>query len=277
MLMAFIAYKDEFSARMQRFVDNLMAVRMLRLHAERLSDIVLAPREALGPPAADDPGHGTQSSPTIELDNVSFRYAEGSPYVLRHLTLRIEPGEHLAITGPTGCGKSTLAKLVLGLLEPTEGTVRIDGVPLMQHGLAAWRAKVGAVMQDDPLFSCSLQENITSGAGSDKAVTPKRLQDSATLAALHDDIVRMPMGYHSLVGDLGSSLSGGQKQRVLLARALYRRPRVLVLDEATSHLDVGTEQRVNAAVGALGITRLVIAHRPETIAAAGRTFSLGVG
>jgi ATP-binding cassette subfamily B protein RaxB len=126
-------------------------------------------------------------------------------------------------------------------------------------------------MQDDQLFSCSLMENI---AGLGAEIDMARVQHAATLAAVHDEIARMPMGYHSLIGDMGSSLSGGQKQRVLLARALYRRPRVLLLDEATSHLDIDTERRVNDAIHGLGITRISIAHRPETIAAADRVVSL---
>lgn len=273
MLMAFVAYKDEFSSRMQRFIDNLMAVRMLRLHAERLSDIVLTAREELGSPHIVSPAQATgiPISPSIWFSDVGFRYGEGVPFILRGLNLRIEPGEHVALVGPTGCGKSTLAKLLLGLLIPSEGTVRINEVPLAAHGIGAWRAQVGAVMQDDQLFSCSLMENI---AGLGEQIDIERVRQAAILAAIHDEIARMPMGYHSLIGDMGSSLSGGQKQRVLLARALYRQPCVLLLDEATSHLDVDTERRVNNAIRGLGITRISIAHRPDTIAAADRVVQL---
>lgn len=270
MLMAFVSYKDEFSSRMQRFIDNLMALRMLRLHAERLSDIVLAEPEALGNPAPTQAAC-ERRPPTIALDNVSFQYGSGAPWVLRHVSIEIGAGEHVAIVGATGCGKTTLAKIVLGLLEPTEGKVLIDGVPLDQLGLGNWRRQVGAVMQDDQLFSGSLQENI---AGFDESIDPQRVQEAANLAAIHAEVLAMPMGYFTLNGDMGSSLSGGQKQRILLARALYRAPGVLILDEATSHLDVSKERQVNEAICKLPMTRIAIAHRPETIAMADRVIEL---
>ncbi|EHP39358.1 ABC transporter-like protein [Cupriavidus basilensis OR16] len=271
MLMAFITYKDEFSSRMQRFIDNMMSVRMLRLHVERLSDIVMAePEKTTGamPERFDTDGWLV---PDIHLDSVSFRYAEGADWVLRNITLTIRSGEHVVIVGPTGCGKTTLAKIILGLLEPTEGTVRVGGHPLSHLGLANWRRHVGAVMQDDQLFSASLKENI---AGFDDDVDMDRVQAAAESAAIHDEILAMPMGYHTLNGDMGNTLSGGQRQRLLLARALYRQPRVLVLDEATSHLDVGRERQVNDAICNLPVTRITIAHRPETIAMAERVIDL---
>lgn len=273
MLMAFISYKDEFSSRMQRFIDNLMALRMLRLHAERLSDIVLAETEVLGSHSPEQAAC-ERKPPTITLDNVSFRYGSGTPWVLRHVSIEIGSGEHVAIVGATGCGKTTLAKIVLGLLEPTEGTVRIDGVPLDRLGLGNWRRQVAAVMQDDQLFSASLQENI---AGFDETINQDRVQTAASLAAVHAEVLAMPMGYFTLNGDMGGSLSGGQKQRILLARALYRAPSVLILDEATSHLDVGKERQVNEAIRKLPMTRIAIAHRPETIAMADRVIELTTG
>ena len=268
MLMAFISYKDEFSSRMQRFIDNLMAVRMLQLHVERLSDIVLAEPERLeGSIVQLEATEGAR----IVLDDVSFRYGSGTPWVLRHVNIEIRAGEHVAIVGATGCGKSTLAKIVLGLLEPTEGAVRVNGVPLGRLGVSNWRRQVGAVMQDDQLFSASLQDNI---AGFDESIDLKRVQGAASVAAIHAEILAMPMGYHTLVGDMGSSLSGGQKQRILLARALYRQPGLLLLDEATSHLDVPKEKEVIEAIGKLQMTRIAIAHRPETIAMAMRVIEL---
>jgi ATP-binding cassette subfamily B protein RaxB len=273
MLMAFVSYKDEFSSRMQRFIDNLMAVRMLKLHAERLCDIVLAEPEVLGSASPEQTAH-ERKPPTITLDNISFRYGSSTPWVLRRVSIEIRAGEHVAIVGATGCGKTTLAKIVLGLLEPTEGTVRIDGVPLNRLGLGNWRRQVAAVMQDDQLFSASLLENI---AGFDETIDQDRVQAAAGLAAVHTEVLAMPMGYFTLNGDMGSSLSGGQKQRILLARALYRAPSVLILDEATSHLDVSKEKRVNEAIRTLPMTRVVIAHRPETIAMADRVIELAAG
>lgn len=271
MLMAFISYKDEFSSRMQRFIDNLMSIRMLRLHVERLSDIVLADKEQTDGtmPEQLDPAGWLESS--VQLDNVSFRYGDGAAWVLRNINLEIRAGEHVAITGPTGCGKTTLAKIILGLLIPTEGVVRVGGLPLSQIGLANWRRHVGAVMQDDQLLSSNLQDSICGFADH---IDFERLRSAAGLAAIDDEIATMPMGFHTLIGDMGNSLSGGQKQRILLARAFYREPRVLVLDEATSHLDVGRERQVNEAIKHLPVTRITIAHRPETIKMADRVIDL---
>ncbi|MDX4953541.1 peptidase domain-containing ABC transporter [Delftia acidovorans] len=271
MLMAFIAYKNEFSSRMQRFIDNMMSMRMLRLHVERLSDIVLTEPEKTAGTLPEQFDSSGWAPPEIHLDKVSFRYAEGGPWVLKDIDLKLHAGEHVAIVGPTGCGKTTLAKIILGLLEPTSGTVRVDGQPLSYLGLSNWRRRIGVVMQDDQLFSASLKENI---AGLDGVIDMGRVQAAARAAFIHDDILAMPMGYDTLNGDMGNTLSGGQKQRLLLARALYREPCVLVLDEATSHLDVEREQQVNESIGRLPVTRITIAHRPDTIAMAERVIDI---
>lgn len=275
MLMAFISYKDDFVGRMQRLIDNLMSMRMMRLHVERLSDIVLAKPELLGHPVLE--GTGKQydpieiKSPLLELENVSFRYGDTAPWVLRHVSIKINPGEHVAIVGPSGCGKSTLLKLLLGLLEPTEGSIRINGTPLEKFGIAKWRRQVGAVMQNDQLFSGSLMDNI---AAFDAHIDLERLSHCCQLSAIESEILAMPMGYSTHVGDMGSSLSGGQIQRVLISRALYKKPLVLVLDEATSHLDLANERIVNLAIDSLLISRITIAHRPDTIAMADRIIEL---
>ncbi|NJA06107.1 peptidase domain-containing ABC transporter [Methylococcaceae bacterium WWC4] len=271
MLMAFISYKDDFTSRMQRLIDNLISMRMVSLHVERLSDIVLAEKEHTDGYAADKVINRKDFSPTIEFKNLGFRYGANMPWVFRNLHLSIRPGEHIAIVGASGCGKSTLVKLCLGLLEPTEGVIEIDGMPLSQFGLANWRRLVGAVLQDDQLFSGSLQENIS---GFDLQTNFELLKQSAQLAGIDHEIEVLPMRYLSQVGDMGSSFSGGQKQRLIIARALYKLPSVLVLDEATSHLDVETERKVNSAIRELNITRLTIAHRPETIGTADRVVSL---
>lgn len=145
----------------------------------------------------------------------------------------------------------------------------IDGTPLARFGHKNYHDQIGAVLQDDSLFAGSLADNI---ALFDDAADMERIVASAQAAAIHDDIARMPMGYETLVGDMGSSLSGGQKQRVLLARALYRAPKMLVMDEGTAHLDTATEQQVNVAVSGMGITRIIIAHRAETISAAQKIY-----
>ncbi|HET7162029.1 MAG TPA: ATP-binding cassette domain-containing protein, partial [Rhodanobacteraceae bacterium] len=203
----------------------------------------------------------------VEVRNVSFRYADGESWILKNCSLAIPVGESVALTGPSGCGKTTLAKIILGLLEPEEGEVLYGGIDIRRLGLRRYRNQVGAVMQDDQLFAGSIADNI---ACFDSESNPLRIEAAARLAAIHDDIAATPMGYQSLVGDMGSALSGGQKQRILLARALYRNPSLLVLDEATSHLDIERERQVSAAINRMQITRIVIAHRPETIASAQR-------
>jgi len=270
MLVAFIAYSDQFTSRTAGLIDKLVDFRMLRLHAERVADVALnSPEEEVAPA-----WNGPFPEASVELRQVSFRYSEGDPWILKDCDLRIEAGESIAITGASGCGKSTLAKVLLGLLRPTHGEVLLGGVDINKFGLGNYRQQLGAVMQDDQLFAGTIADNISFF---DTESTPAKIEAAAELAAIHDDIVAMPMGYQSLVGDMGSSLSGGQKQRVILARALYRHPKLLVLDEATSHLDVERERLVNAAVQQLNMTRIVIAHRPETISAMGRSITIADG
>ena len=208
------------------------------------------------------------------MRGISFRYADGEPEVLRGVNFAIEPGESVAIVGPSGCGKTTLLKLMLGIHTPGAGELRIGGVPLAQLGLVRWRSMVGTVMQDDALLAGSVADNICFF---DEAPDTQWIAECARMAAVHDEIDAMPMGYHTLIGDMGASLSGGQRQRILLARALYKRPRILLLDEATSALDVDRERLVNQQVRQLQLTRVIVAHRPETIASASRVIVLGEG
>lgn len=211
---------------------------------------------------------------SVTLKNVKFRYADGEPWVLNGVNLTITAGQSIALVGPSGCGKTTLCKIILGLLKPTEGEVLIDQIPITQLGLSAYRQLVGTVMQEDVLLAGSISDNI---AFFDSHSNQMQVEQCAKAAAIHQDIVAMPMGYQTLVGDMGSSLSGGQKQRVLLARALYKQPKILALDEATSHLDIDNEQRVNQALSQLSLTRIMVAHRPETISAAERVVMLKDG
>jgi ATP-binding cassette subfamily B protein RaxB len=273
MLFAFFAYKETFAARVGALIDKAVDVKMLRLQAERLADIVLTP-----PEQAD--GKGTQIQDgaafpaSLELRDVHFRYGDGEPEVLRGVSLRVEPGESVAIVGPSGCGKTTLLKMMLGILTPTSGQVLMGGVPVAALGLRACRARLGVVMQDEPLFSGSIADNISFFSAE---VDTAWVEQCARVAAVHDEIAAMPMGYRTLIGDMGAALSGGQKQRILLARALYKRPAILLLDEATSSLDVERERVVNQAVRQLALTRVIVAHRPETIASAGRVIALHDG
>ena len=281
MLMAFLAYRGQFDSRITALIDKAIDLKMLRLHAERLADLVLTPAmpqaqrlgareltQASGTDTADGP------SPALRLDGLRYRYADQAPWVIDGLSLDIAAGEVLAVTGRSGCGKTTLINLLLGTYAPIEGQIRADGVPLIQIGIERWRQGVATVMQDDTLFAGSISDNISFFDGQPDFAW---MIECARMAALHEDIEAMPMGYQTLVGDMGTVLSGGQKQRLLLARALYKRPRVLILDEATSHLDIESEARVNAAIATLPITRIVIAHRPETLRSAQRVVEMQAG
>jgi ATP-binding cassette, subfamily B, bacterial CvaB/MchF/RaxB len=272
MLFAFFAYKEQFALRVSGLIDKVVELKMLKLQGERLADIVLtAPEEEVLVPART--ATSTRSL-SLELRGVGFRYSESDPILLRNLNVLIEPGESVAIVGPSGCGKTTLLKLMLGIHTPQRGEILVGGVPLKQLGLRAWRESFATVMQDDQLFAGSISDNISFF---DPQFDAAWVEECARVASVSDDIEAMPMGYHTLIGDMGTSISGGQKQRLLLARALYKRPQILFLDEATSALDVDRERLVNQAVRQLNITRVIVAHRPETIASAGRVIVLSDG
>ncbi len=270
MLFAYIAYKGQFTGRVSALINYAVEIKMLSLHSERLADIALAePETDTAPP--NDLAH---LQPSITLRNVSFRYGEGEPWVLKDLNLLLPAGQSVALVGPSGCGKTTLLKVILGLLHPQEGEVLYGGVPVKHLGLQNYRKVIGTVMQEDVLLAGSIGDNISFF---DLRPDQERITECAQQAAVHDDIAKMPMGYQTLVGDMGSSLSGGQKQRVLLARALYKNPKVLALDEATSHLDIANERRVTDALAAMPLTRNIVAHRPETIAGAQRVVGVEAG
>jgi ATP-binding cassette subfamily B protein RaxB len=271
MVFAYVAYKTQFMQKAASLIDQGITLRLLGMHLERLSDIALSPEDRSFGPGAD---LETTLKGRIELRDIAYRYAPSEPLVLNGANLIIEPGEHVAITGPSGGGKSTLVKLLLGLVDPDNGEMLVDGLPLTRFGCRSYQAQIAAVLQDDTLFAGSLSDNI---ALFEDAIDMERVVAAARAAAIHDDIARMPMGYDTLVGDMGQALSGGQKQRVLLARALYREPRILVMDEGTAHLDAAHESAVNAAISAMGITRIIIAHRRETIAAADRVLIMTEG
>jgi ATP-binding cassette subfamily B protein RaxB len=265
MLVAFLAFKDQFSQRVGRLLDTLVRLGTLTVHGERIADIALAK------PEQDDTGGsaGTIISPKAGLSarGISFRYSDNEPRVIADFDLDVAPGECVAIAGPSGAGKTTLLKILAGLLRPTAGTVLIDDVPLQAIGLEAYRTQIGCVLQDDRLFAGSIAENI---AGFSPSPDRELVQQVARFAAIHEEIMRMPMGYETLVGDMGSSLSGGQMQRIVLARALYRGPRILLLDEATSHLDEENERAINEAIRRLPISRVIVAHRRSTLEMADR-------
>jgi ATP-binding cassette, subfamily B, bacterial CvaB/MchF/RaxB len=267
MLVAFLAYKDQFSLRVGKCLDTFVRLGTLTVHGERIADIALAePEQAnFSQPASADTVIGR--NPGLTARAISFRYSDNEPRVIADFNLDVAPGECVAIAGPSGAGKTTLLKILAGLLRPTDGAVLIDDVPLQAIGLEAYRAQIGCVLQDDRLFAGSIAENI---AGFSPSADLDRIRHVAILAAIHNEILKMPMGYETLVGDMGSSLSGGQMQRIVLARALYRVPRILLLDEATSHLDEENERAINKAIRLLPISRVIVAHRRSTLDMADR-------
>ena len=271
MVFAYIAYKNQFISKSAALIDQAIAFKMLGLHLERLSDIALSDEDRSFTVGSDT---STQLNGKIELRDLYYRYSPSDPMVLSGVNLVVEQGEHVAITGPSGGGKSTLLKIMLGLVEPENGEVLVDGLPMHRFGYKSFHRQIAAVLQEDSLFAGSLADNI---ALFDEEVDMQLVIGAAAAASIHDDIMAMPMQYETLIGDMGSTLSGGQKQRVLLARALYRKPRILFMDEGTAHLDSAHEAAVNKAIASMGITRLIIAHRKETIEAADRVLTLANG
>jgi ATP-binding cassette subfamily B protein RaxB len=271
MLYAFMAYKQQFLDKATNLIEMTTQYRLLDLYVSRLADIALTERES---GYAERGLVERQIQGGIEIRDVAYRYADTEPDVLSGADLRVEPGEFVAITGPSGGGKTTLPKIMLGLFKPRSGTVLLDGTPLDHMGIQALREQIGVVMQDDQLLSGSIAENICFF---DASLDLDWMRECAKIAGIDDEIMAMPMNYNTLIGDMGTTLSGGQRQRVLLARALYRRPRILFMDEGTSHLDLDKEREVNRALAQLKITRIVIAHRPETIRAADRIVVLRDG
>jgi ATP-binding cassette subfamily B protein RaxB len=265
MLYAFLSYKSQFTSKALALIENFIELKMLGLYLERLGDIALEQPEIQEQPFLEH----RELKGNIRLENISYRYNENEPDVLKNINLTINQGESVALVGPSGCGKTTLMKIIMGLFKPTSGKVYIDDIELDKIGIENYRAEIAAVMQNDQLLSGSIGENICFF---EPEMDMTRIEHCAKMAVIAHDISVMAMGYNTLIGDMGMSLSGGQKQRVVLARALYKNPKILFLDEATSHLDVALEQAVNHAVKGLNITRIIIAHRPETIRSADRIF-----
>jgi ATP-binding cassette subfamily B protein RaxB len=274
MLLAFLAYKRLFATRVSALVDKSFEMRLLRLHGERLADIVLTePEETCS--EADRPDRGERErAASVELEGVRFRYGEHEAYLLDGVDLAVAPGECVAIVGASGAGKSTLLHVILGIVKPLAGEIRIAGRPLARLGGAERRRALVGVTQGDCLFAGSIADNISFF---DPQAERGRIEECARLAAIDTEVAALPMGYDTPVGFLGSTLSAGQQQRLLLARALYAQPAVLVLDEATSHLDVRRERAVAHALQGLAMTRIVVAHRRETIATADRVVTLERG
>ena len=270
MLFAFLSYRQTFTDRSVALINQLVQFSYLRLHLARVGDVVHAERESAGPevgPAAAVRG-GTSAK------GLSFRYGSGDPLVLDGVDLDIEAGSFVALTGPSGGGKTTLLKLMLGLYPPTAGDILLDGSPATRSSWSAWRRHVGVVSQEDQLLSGTIADNI---AFFDPHLDMGKVQQAAAAARVHEDIARMPMQYLSIVGDMGTGLSGGQRQRVLLARALYREPKLLFLDEGTANLDEETEAEIVELIVRMSVTRIVVAHRPALIDAADEVYRVADG
>jgi len=268
---AFLSYQSQFSDKASALFNQLVSWRMTDIYSYRLADIVMSPKEA-GIDNAGGPA--MQIEGALEFRQLAFSYSPLEAAVFHNVSFSIKPGEFVAIAGPSGAGKSTLLKVMCGLYPATQGEVLIDGRSLASWGPRAVRRSLGVVMQDDELLSGSIAENV---AFFDEHIDMAHVWSCLEQASLTADVMAMPMREETLIGDMGSTLSGGQKQRLLLARALYRRPSILVLDEATSHLDMAREFEINKALQKLPLTRIIVAHRKETIAAADRVIYLNGG
>ena len=307
MLLAFVAYKSRFVGAIDGIVNKFIELNMLGVHFNRLSDILLTPAAqqtktqplhnversldvhsthncdipasnsiSSSPTPLNQPKADTLESSTFDDDalpgttalkvrSLSYRYGETNDWVFKNLTFSVEVGEIVAITGGSGCGKSTLLKCLMGLYPTSQGSI--------EH-LSKTNPVIASVLQEDACLSGTIGQNICCF---EEAPNLQKMVYVAQLACIHHDIMHMPMQYHSLVGDMGSSLSGGQKQRLLLARALYQEPDILFLDEASSHLDVGNEKQINQHLKSLNMTRIIVAHRPQSIAVADKVYRLEHG
>ncbi|KIE06022.1 Uncharacterized protein NF27_CF00060 [Candidatus Jidaibacter acanthamoeba] len=268
MLIAYLSYRQQFISKAQNMIEKLLQYKMLKIHLERVADIALTvPEQNIQGVIKDI----KIVDGNLQVENLAFRYSEQDPYIFKNINFTVKKGETLAIIGPSGCGKTTLMKVLLGLLTSSSGNIFIDNVDIKKLGLHTYRSQIAAVMQDDMLLSGSIADNICFF---DPEPNYEHMYTCAMIAAIHNDIVHMPMSYQTLVGDMGTTLSGGQKQRVLLARALYTRPKILFLDEATSHLDINNENIINKHIKQIGVTCIIISHSKETVGIADHIFDL---
>lgn len=268
MFVAFSSFRGQFSERVASLTSFLLQLRIMSLHNERIADIALHEKEEKKPEIEIVAHMGPIS---LETNGLSYRYDSQSAPIFSALSLSVAPGESVAITGASGAGKTTLMKVLCGLFEPDSGRVLINGIDIRQIGINNYQRMIACVMQDDRLFSGSIRENICGFA---EEIDEEWMVECARASHIHDVIMNMPMGYETLIGELGEGLSGGQKQRIFIARALYRKPGILFMDEATSALDSESEHFVNVAIKNMNITRVIIAHRETTLRTVDRVISI---
>ena len=267
MLFAFSSYAGMFSGRVHAQIGAVVGLRMLRLHLERIADIGLEKREL----STETQGVRMELVGQIRVRSLEFAYGDEEDTILEGVDFDVEAGEFVAISGESGKGKTTLIKLLAKLLTPVGGEIRVAGVDLKRLDTMDYRQQLGVVMQDDDLFSGSLLENIAAG---ETQPDLERAERVARLACIHEDIERMPMQYLTLVGHMGSTLSGGQRQRLMIARAIYREPRILLLDEGTAHLNDELQHELLDNLAGLGITIIAVTHDPRVIDHADRCIPL---
>jgi len=270
-LFAVLALRQIVQDRIYPLIEKIFDFDILRARMQRLRDITWQEQDAqhsATPEPIDIP------SGSIIIAGLSFRYEQAGPPIVDDLSMVIRAQEFIAIKGLSGAGKSTFIKLVAGLLVPERGSIHVDGSLLTPGNMAAYKRALGIVMQDDTLFSGTILDNITAF---DPETDFERAANAARLADIEIDIEHMRMGYFALIGDMGSALSGGQRQRLLLARALYRRPRILILDEGTANLDPERELKVISNLRKMGTTVISVAHRSRTLEMADRIFEFAGG
>lgn len=279
MLFAFMSYKTRFVGACASLIEKWIEYKILNVHLNRIEDIVHQPSEVafdsesqLSIRTQSKLMHSRSTRETgaeLKAEKISFTYHDSQAPLFRDLDLSVSAGDVIAIIGTTGCGKTSLLLCLLGLIAPTEGSITVNQSRLTPNTRSQFT--IAAVMQDDQLLNGSVLDNITQFA---EKTDFERVIRVAKVACIDNDIMAMTMQYQTLIGDMGSSLSGGQKQRILLARALYQEPHLLVLDEATSHLDIATEALICANLKALKTTIIMVAHRPQTIAIAEKVYTL---
>jgi subfamily B ATP-binding cassette protein HlyB/CyaB len=270
MLVAFQMFAGRLSQPMLRIAGLWQEFQQAAIAVKRLGDIMDAPAE----PYALTPTREPKPEGRIEIDGLSFRYAPNLPYLYQDFSLDVEPGTCVAILGPSGCGKSTLAKLLQGFYWPEQGTIRIDGHDIRHLSANELRSAFGVVPQETTLFSGSIYENLTLA---NPHATFEQVVQACKMAEIHPVIQALPEGYQTKIGEHGVGLSGGQKQRIAIARALLKRPKILLFDEATSNLDQDTAEHFGKTVNRLKgkVTMLFIAHQVPRGLAVDATVRLG--